>query len=125
MYFINEKVIREPLALLFHMSFSNGIILESLKLANIIPILKKDEKIFVNNYRPISLISNIDRIMEKLIYQRLYPFLEHNNIIYYNKFGFRYNHSTEHALIALSQEIKDVFDKGVLAGRVLGFSRSI
>ena len=125
MYFINEKVIRESLALLFYMSFSNGTILESLKLANIIPILKKDEKIFVNNYRPISLISNIDRIMEKLIYQRLYPFLEHNNIIYYNKFGFRYNHSTEHALIALSQEIKDVFDKGVLAGRVLGFSRSI
>ena len=73
------KELSEPLALLFNMSFSNGIFPESLKLANIIPIHKKDDKTFVNNYRPISLISNIDKIMQKLIYQRLYLFLEHNN----------------------------------------------
>ena len=70
------KELSEPLALLFNMSFSNGIFPESLKLANIIPIHKKDDKTFVNNYRPISLISNIDKIIEKLIYQRLYLFLE-------------------------------------------------
>ena len=97
------------------MSFSNGIFPESLKLANIIPIHKKDDKTFVNNYRPISLISNIDKIMEKLIYQRLYLFLEHNNIIYHNQFGFRYNHSTEYALIARTQEIQNACDKGPLA----------
>ena len=78
----------EPLALLFNMSFSNGIFPESLKLANIIPIHKKDDKTFVNNYRPISLISNIGKIMEKLIYQRLYLFLENNNITYHNQFRF-------------------------------------
>ena len=61
------KELSEPLALLFNMSFSNGIFPESLKLANIIPIHKKDDKTFVNNYRPISLISNIDKVMEKLI----------------------------------------------------------
>ena len=58
------KEISEPLALLFNMSFTNGIFPESLKLANIIPILKKDDKTLVNNYRSISLISNIDKIME-------------------------------------------------------------
>ena len=79
------KEIGEPLALLFNMSFSNGIFL-----ANIIPIHKKDDKTLVNNYRPTSLISNIDKIMEKLIYQQLYLFLEHNNIIYHNQFGFQY-----------------------------------
>ena len=55
------KEISEPLALLFNMSFSNGIFPESLNLANIIPIHKKDDKTLVNNYRPISLISKIDK----------------------------------------------------------------
>ena len=63
------KELSKPLALLFNVNFSNGIFLESSKLANIIPIHKKDEKTFVNNYRPISLISNIDKITEKLVYQ--------------------------------------------------------
>ena len=53
--------------------------------------------------------------MEKLIYQRLYLFLEHNNIIYHNQFGFRYNHSKEHALTAHNQEIQDACDKSALA----------
>ena len=104
------KELSEPLALLFTMSFSNGIFPESLKRANVIPIHKKEDKTCVNNYRPISLISNIGKIMEKLIYPRLYLFLEHN-IICHNQFGFRYNHSTEHALVALTQEIQDAFDK--------------
>ena len=63
--------------------------------------------------------------MEKLIYQGLYVFLEYNNLIYYNEFGFRYNHSTEHALVALSQEIQDACDMGALTCRVSGFSKSI
>ena len=119
------NTISEPLALLFNMSFSNGIFPESLKLANIISIHKKDDKTFVNNYRPISLISNIDKIMEKLIYQRLYLFVEHNNIIYHNQFGSRYNHLTEHALIAFTQEIQDACDKSALAcGVFLDFQKA-
>ena len=58
------KEISKPLALLFNMSFSNGIFPESFILANITPIHKKDDKTFVNNYRSISLVSNIDKIME-------------------------------------------------------------
>ena len=78
-----------------------------------------------NNYRPISLISNIDKIMEKLIHQRLYLFLKHNNIIYHNQFGFWSNHSTEHALIALTQEIQDACDKDALAcGVFLDFQKA-
>ena len=107
------------------MSFSNGIFPESLKRANIIPFHKKDDKACVNNYRPISLISNIGKIMENLIYQRLYLFQEHNNIIYHNQFGFRFNHSTEQALIALTQEIQDACDKDALTcGVFLDFQKA-
>ena len=71
------------------------------------------------------LISNIDKIMEKLIHQQLYVFLEHNNIIYRNQFGSRYNHSTEHALIALTQRIQDGCDKNALAwGIFLDFQKA-
>ena len=119
------KEICEPLALLFNMSSSNGIFPESLKLANIIPIHKKDDKTLVNNYRTISLIFNIYKIMEKLIYQRLYLFLYQNNTIYHNQFRFRYNHSTEHALIALTQAIQDICDKGALVcGVFLDFQKA-
>ena len=76
---------------------------------------KKKAEHFFNNYRPISLISNIDKIMKKLVFQRLYLFLEHNNIIYHNQFGFRYNQSTEHALIVRTQEIQDTCDTRALA----------
>ena len=89
------KEISEPLTLLFSMSFSNGIFPE-------------DDKTFVSNYRPISLISNIDKIMGKLMYQQLYLSLEYNNVIYHNQFGFQYNHSTEHALIGFSGFSKSI-----------------
>ena len=56
------KELSEPLVLLFNISFSNGAFPESLILEN--NIHKKDNKTFVNTYRPISLISNIDKIME-------------------------------------------------------------
>ena len=105
------------------MSFTNGIFPESLKLANI-PIHKNDEKTFVNNYRPISLICNIDKIRKKLIYQRLYLFVEDNKIIYHNQFRFRYNYPTEHALTALTQEIRDVCDSALACGVFLDFQKA-
>ena len=62
----------------------------------------------------MSLISNIDKIMNKLINNFTF-FLKHNNIIYHNQFGFPYNQSTEHVLIALTQEIQDACDNDALA----------
>ena len=47
----------------------------------------------MNNFRPISLLSIFDKIMEKLMHKRLYDFLENNNILFKNRFGFRKNNS--------------------------------
>ena len=49
---------------------------DQLKIAKVIPIFKKGDKLLVSNYRPISLLSNINKIFEKLVYSRLYSFLE-------------------------------------------------
>ena len=82
-----------------------------LKISKIIPVHKKDSKLKCSNYRPISLLSNIDKILERLMYSRLYNFLESNELIYSLQFGFRQKHSTSHALIHLTDEIKTKLDK--------------
>ena len=110
-----SKSISTPLANIFNNSFINGVCPEFLKISTIIPIYKKDSKLKVPNYRPISLLSNINKILEKLMFQRLYTFLEENKCIYDLQFGFRQKHSTNHALLSMTQEIKDSIDKGNLA----------
>ena len=62
-----KDVISAPLAKLTNRSFHNG---------TIIPIFKSESRVACNNYRPISLLSNIGKIIEKLMHKRLYSFLE-------------------------------------------------
>ena len=95
-----KKEISIPLSLIINLSFSTGIFPNRMKLANIFPIHKGDDKDNCNNYRPIPLLSNISKIIEKLVHARLYFYLERNNILYQHQYGFRLNHSTTHALIA-------------------------
>ena len=83
-----------------------------------IPVFKKGDKLEVNNYRPISLISNISKIIEKLIHRRLNSFLEQNNIFYPSQFGFRDRHSTSHALIEITDKIMKACDQGLFACEV-------
>ena len=100
------------LADLFNKSFITGIFPSALKIARIIPIHKKDSKLECGNYRPISILSNLDKILEKLMYKRLYSFLEANNIIYNLQFGFRKNYSTTLALLSLTENINQQVDNG-------------
>ena len=64
----------------------------------------------VSNYRPISLLSVFSKISEKLMYKRLYTFLEVHKILYNLQFGFRASHSINHALISLTESIKTTLD---------------
>ena len=86
-----------------------------LKLAKVIPIHKKESKVLCSNYRPISLLSNIDKILEKLMHSRVYKFLTKNNLIYPLQFGFRQQHSTTHALHHLIKSIMNALDDGNFA----------
>ena len=77
------------LADLFNLSFSSGSFPSILKTAKVVPVFKKGSKLDCCNYRPISLLSNVEKILEKFIYKRVYNFLTENNIIYDSQFGFR------------------------------------
>ena len=87
-----------------------GVFPSVLKIAKVVPVFKKDSKLDYSNYRPISLLSNIEKILEKLMYKRLYTFLNNNNIIYNLQFGFRQQYSTSHALINITENIRKALD---------------
>ena len=102
-----------PLTELINLSFNQGKFPAVLQIARMTLTFKKGDKLDVNNYRPISLISNISKIIEKLIHKRLNSFLEQNNIFCPSQFGFRDKHSTTHALVEITDQIKKACDCGL------------
>ena len=99
-----------PLCEIINLSFSTGKFPDSLKIAKVIPIFKSGSVLEVTNYRPISLLSIFDKIIEKLLYKQLYDFLSNNNILFDNQFGFRKNRSTTLALIQITERIRESID---------------
>ena len=107
-----EDIIAEPLSDVVNLAFVEGVFPEKLKTAEVIPVYKKDSRLSFDNYRPIFLLSNLDKIFEKLIYPRIYNFLDNNNVFFSKQFGFRSKHSTAHAILNMSQIISDSLDAG-------------
>ena len=103
--------ISEILVKIFNLSIECGIFPDMLKTVKVIPIFKnKGSPFHVSNYRPISLLSNIDQIFEKVMHSRMMLFLEKNSLIYYKQFGFRPKHSTNHGLIDITETIRESID---------------
>ena len=99
-----------PLAYIINMSLLTGVYPDLLKVVKVIPIHKGGSSKDVNNYRPISLLSIFDKIIEKIMHNRLYTFLERHNILFRNQFGFRKNTSTVHTLVQITEMIKASID---------------
>ena len=70
-----------PLSIIFNMSLTSGVHTDLLKIAKTIPIYKKGSKLKTSNYRPISLLSNLNKILVKLMFNRIYKFLEQHKCI--------------------------------------------
>ena len=100
------------LSKLVNLSFQTGVFPDLLKVARVNPLHKKGSKLDHLNYRPISLLSIFSKIYEKLIYSRVYSYLIRKNLIYEKQFGFRMNHSTNHAIISLTENIRKLLDHG-------------
>ena len=85
------------------------------KISKVIPIHKKGSLLSLGNYRPISLLSNLNKILEKLVHSRLFDFFEDSQALYHLQFGFRKKHSTIHALIEITESVKRALDNGMIA----------
>ena len=103
-------VISSTLAQIINLSISTGVYPKKLKMANIIPIFKADDNTDANNYRPISLLSNFNRIFEKLICNRMESFIEKNNLFSPSQNGFCKAHSTQHAILDIVNTMQTNMD---------------
>ena len=95
----------KPLTALINSSFREGVFPRELKKARVVPIYKTGDKSLINNYRPISILSFYSKVFEKLMYNKLYNFIEANDILYAHQYGFRRGHSTQQAIITLIDKI--------------------
>ena len=113
------------MSVLFNLSFSSGIFPDKLKIAKILPVFKKGSKLECSNYRPISLLSNLDKVIEKLMRKRLMEFLNEQKIIYCKQYGFRKGFSTAHAKINLIDNIESAIDnKQIVCGIFIGLQKA-
>jgi len=79
--------------------------------ARVIPVLKSGDATCVASYRPISILPCFSKILEHIMYKRLYHFLDINNIHYNKQFGFKNGHSTDQAIAYLVRDILKSFDE--------------
>ena len=108
------KMISRPISLpLCNESFTTGIFPDNLKLEKVITLYKKGSRNNPTNYRPISLLSIFSKIMEKIMYERVYRFLHTCNILYPFQFGFCEKISTVHAIIGMTETIKEAINNGM------------
>ena len=111
---VTKHIIR-PLTYLINKSIEQCIFPDELKVAKVFPIYKSGDKKCISNYRPISVLSFFSKVFEKVMYNHLIDFIDNNNILSKHQFGFRKNHSTNHAVIALVDKISTALDMGKVA----------
>lgn len=104
--------IAEPLTLIINQSLTTGIFPDNLKIAKIIPLFKKNDRNKIENYRPISLLTTISKVFEKVIFTQISNYFQCNNLLNECQYGFRKSHSTELAAIRLVDKITSDLDSG-------------
>ena len=112
----SADIIAYSLTLIFNTSINTGIFPNDFKTAIISPIHKAGCKTECNNYRPISILSSVAKIFEKLITQQLETYLEKNEILVQQQAGFRKKHCTQTSLLNITNQWFINMDKGSLNG---------
>lgn len=115
----------KPLLHILNSSLMTGIFPEQFKLAKVIPLYKADDSAIFSNYRPISILPCLSKVLERLVYNRLIKFFNDNNLLYTHQYGFREKHSTSMALTQLINNISLARDnKEVTLGVFVDLSKA-
>lgn len=106
-----KNVIVAPLTLIVNQTIETGIFPKKLKIAKVVPLYKKNESFLIENYRPISVLPSMSKVLERVMHSQLVNYFSINNIFYRNQYGFRKNHSTELATLELINRMIECMDK--------------
>ena len=104
--------IAKPLAHIFNLSLTNGTFPEMLKQCRVIPIFKAGSHLECDNYRPISLLSSISKILEKIVAEKLLFHLNSNDLLYTHQYGFIPNRSAEQNLLHIVNYVTAALNDG-------------
>ena len=111
-----KNELKKPLTLIINQIITTGTFPEAFKISKITPLYKKGDHSLLTNYRPISLLPTISKVFERIIYDQMYEYLNENNLLAKEQFGFRKNHSIEYAAISLVDHISKQMEHGKTPG---------
>jgi uncharacterized protein YifN (PemK superfamily) len=111
-YIKNE--ILAPLTLIVNQAITFGVFPDKLKIAKVVPLYKKAESHLFQNYRPISVLPSISKVLERVMHSQIVAHFTNNKLFYDNQYGFRTSHSTELAALELVNRVTDCMDKNEL-----------
>ena len=97
--------LNDPLKYLFEKSIEKGVFPDALKIARVTPLFKGGDPSNISNYRPISVLPCFSKILERIMYNRLYKYLTTEKLLYSKQFGFQTTLSTEHGIVKLVDQI--------------------
>ena len=98
---------------LINLSLVTGYVPEQITISKVLPLFKEGNKREFTNYRPIAIISTIGKVMEKIICSQLSNYLNRNNLLHINQFGFRSKHSVAHPLVLFSNNVMKSLSKNL------------
>ena len=114
-----------PLTLIINQSLVTGIFPNKSKIANVLPLLKKDDPTIMDNYRPISLLTAISKLFEKVVFSQHYEYFHKNNLFYNSQYGSLKNHSTKYAAMELTDKVlKDIDEKTISLAIFMDLSKA-
>jgi len=90
----------------YHLSWFLHVFTCDLKSARVVPLFKKNDKTEVGNYRPVSILCDLSKILEQVIFDKAQEYLTSNKLLYEFQSGFRHRLSTDTCLIHLSDYIR-------------------
>ena len=117
-------VLASPITDLVNLSISLSLFPDDCKIAKLKPLYKKEAKTKPKNYRPISLLPLLSKIIERIIHNQTQEFLDKNNILYKYQSGFRKHYSTDTCLCYLTDKVKIGFEEGLLTGILIDLQKA-
>ena len=110
-----SDILAPSLTLLFNRSLESGCFPEDMKIANICPIFKSGDKTIPSNYRPVSMLSIVSKLLERVVHRQLHSYLNDNHLLPDTQFAYRRNCSTEDALMIATEKLLTARDNNYIS----------
>ena len=107
----NKDTLSKPISIILNKSIESGTVPNACKIAKVVPIYKSKDKEQFTNYRPISLLPSVSKLLEKIVHKRVYYFFIIQDTLYSSQYGFRPKHSTINAICEFTANTLNALDK--------------